>query len=76
VFVYLFFYYFYFLFLFFIFVGECIVKQGDIANGFYIIVSGRINVSAIGPNGQEIHLNTLTKKDWFGNRMNIIIILN
>jgi CRP-like cAMP-binding protein len=46
--------------------GEIICKQGDQSNGFYIIVQGRINVSASGPGGTGVHLNTLTAGDVFG----------
>jgi len=47
--------------------GEVICRQGDEANGFYILLDGRINVSVAGPAGGEgIHLNTLVKGDWFG----------
>jgi CRP-like cAMP-binding protein len=45
--------------------GEVICRQGDLATGFYVIVDGRVNVSASGPSG-GVHLNTLTKGDWFG----------
>ena len=46
--------------------GEVICKQGDEANGFSIIVSGTVRVTATGPGGHELHLNTLKDGEWFG----------
>jgi len=46
--------------------NEIICHQGDEANGFGIIINGIINVSAIGPGGNDIHLNTLNEGDYFG----------
>jgi CRP-like cAMP-binding protein len=46
--------------------GDWIFRQGDMADGFYIIVSGRIQVSAIGPGGHSVQLNTISNGDWFG----------
>ena len=46
--------------------GDVICRQGDEANGFSIIVTGTVSVSATGPGGGQIPLNTLHDGDWFG----------
>ena len=39
--------------------GEVIVKQGDPANSFYILTSGRARALKIKPDGEEIPLGVL-----------------
>ncbi|MDQ2868053.1 MAG: peptidase domain-containing ABC transporter [Verrucomicrobiota bacterium] len=46
--------------------GELIVKQGDPADAFYVLISGRARVVKIGNNGEEIALGTLRPGDSFG----------
>src|SRR6476660_1025078 len=47
--------------------GDLIVKQGDPANAFYILISGRARVVKLGANnGEEIVLGTLRPGDSFG----------
>src|SRR6184192_1272673 len=47
--------------------GELIVKQGDPASAFYILISGRARVVKSGSsNGEEIVLGTLRPGDSFG----------
>src|SRR5436305_8003000 len=47
--------------------GELIVKQGEPANAFYILISGRARVVKSGAsNGEEIVLGTLRPGDSFG----------
>jgi HlyB family type I secretion system ABC transporter len=47
--------------------GDLIVKQGDSANAFYILISGRARVVKSGANnGEEIVLGTLRPGDSFG----------
>jgi cytochrome P450/CRP-like cAMP-binding protein len=46
--------------------GETIIRQGDPADRFYVILGGQVDVLARQPQGQEIHLATLAKGDYFG----------
>lgn len=46
--------------------GVEIVRQGDPANSFYIIVQGRVEVANRRPGGQEIILGELGPGEWFG----------
>ena len=47
--------------------GDLIVKHGDPANAFYILISGRARVVKSGANnGEEIVLGTLRPGDSFG----------
>ena len=46
--------------------GETMVKQGDPADSFYLIVSGKARVLAISENGSEIPLRTIGPGDCFG----------
>uniref|UniRef100_A0A6A7G574 Cyclic nucleotide-binding domain-containing protein n=1 Tax=Hirondellea gigas TaxID=1518452 RepID=A0A6A7G574_9CRUS len=46
--------------------GDIICQQGDRADGFYIIISGRVEVTAHLEHGRMIHLDTLTSGAWFG----------
>src|SRR4051812_47775998 len=46
--------------------GEVIVKQGDPANSFYVLTSGRARALKIKPDGDEIPLGSLKPGDSFG----------
>ena len=46
--------------------GDIIVRQGDPADAFYVLVSGRARVLKIDKNGNEIPLSTLKPGDSFG----------
>ena len=46
--------------------GEVICREGDEANGFSVLVQGEVKVSASGPGGGQVTLNTLKEGDWFG----------
>src|SRR5882724_2083015 len=46
--------------------GEVIVKQGDPANSFYVLTSGRARALKIKPDGEEIPLGVLKPGDSFG----------
>jgi ATP-binding cassette subfamily B protein len=46
--------------------GMEIVREGDEADAFYVIESGRARVLKAGPGGQEIPLNVLRPGDAFG----------
>ena len=46
--------------------GEVICREGDEANGFSVLVQGEVKVSASGPGGAQVTLNTLKEGDWFG----------
>ena len=46
--------------------GEIICREGDAANGFSVLVQGEVKVSASGPGGGQVTLNTLKEGDWFG----------
>ena len=46
--------------------GEVICREGDAANGFSVLVQGEVKVSASGPGGGQVTLNTLKEGDWFG----------
>jgi ATP-binding cassette subfamily B protein len=48
--------------------GEAIVREGEPADAFYILVSGRARVVKQGVNGQEVSLNVLVPGDSFGER--------
>ncbi|WP_316353924.1 cyclic nucleotide-binding domain-containing protein [Candidatus Trichorickettsia mobilis] len=47
-------------------VGDVIVKQGDIAKAFYIVVNGQYNVTNKTIDDKETILNSLTSGDYFG----------
>jgi len=46
--------------------GAVIVRQGEEADYFYIIVKGDVDVLLEHPDGQEVHVNTLTSGQYFG----------
>ena len=46
--------------------GDVIVKQGDPADAFYVLISGRLRAVKIHQNGEEIALGTLRPGDSFG----------
>ena len=46
--------------------GETIVRQGDKADAFYVLVAGRARVLRTNADGQEVSLNTLRPGDVFG----------
>ncbi|CAN5807441.1 hypothetical protein BH20VER1_BH20VER1_09510 [soil metagenome] len=46
--------------------GEVIVQQGDPADAFYVLLSGRARAIKVDPNGNEIALATLRPGDVFG----------
>lgn len=46
--------------------GEVIVRQGDPADAFFILVSGRARVIKTSAAGEELPLNRLTPGDEFG----------
>ena len=46
--------------------GDVIVKQGDPANSFYVLTSGRARALKIKPDGEEIPLGVLKPGDCFG----------
>jgi cytochrome P450/CRP-like cAMP-binding protein len=46
--------------------GETIIRQGDPAELFYIVVRGSVDVVTKHPDGREIHLNQLGEGDYFG----------
>ncbi len=46
--------------------GESLYLQGDPGTTLYLIVSGEVVISANSPEGQEMHLNTLTSGDIMG----------
>lgn len=46
--------------------GELLYLQGDSGDGLYLILSGEVRISAMGAEGQELHLNTLSVGDVMG----------
>jgi ATP-binding cassette subfamily B protein len=48
--------------------GDVIVKEGDEADGFYVLVSGSARAFKRTEDGEEISLNTLAAGDTFGER--------
>ena len=46
--------------------GEIIVRQGDEADAFYVLVTGRARVLQEKPDGKETPLNRLVPGDEFG----------
>jgi ABC-type lipoprotein export system ATPase subunit len=46
--------------------GSVIVRQGDVADTFYIVTRGEVDVLLAHPGGQELVVNTLGRGDFFG----------
>lgn len=46
--------------------GEVLYLQGDPGDGLYLILTGAVRISALGPEGQALHLNTLSAGDVMG----------
>jgi CRP-like cAMP-binding protein len=46
--------------------GEILYLQGEPGDRLYLILSGEVRISATGPEGQELHLNTLSAADVMG----------
>eukprot|EP00457_Paulinella_chromatophora_P001229 gb/GEZN01001231.1/.p1 GENE.gb/GEZN01001231.1/~~gb/GEZN01001231.1/.p1 ORF type:complete len:919 (-),score=155.09 gb/GEZN01001231.1/:152-2908(-) len=46
--------------------GVTLCAEGEAADGFYYIISGRVQVSVQASKNQEIFLSVLQGKDWFG----------
>src|SRR5712692_1526731 len=46
--------------------GDFIIRQGDVGDQFYVIVSGEVDVIKELPNGQKAHLAKLSKGEYFG----------
>src|SRR5216684_1989790 len=46
--------------------GDLIVRQGDQADAFFVLVSGRARVVKMSDNGQELSLNMLRAGSEFG----------
>jgi len=46
--------------------GDVILREGDPADRFYMIINGQALATARGPDGAEAHLNTLGPGDYFG----------
>ncbi len=46
--------------------GDFIIRQGDVGDQFYVIVSGEVEVFKELPNGEKAHLAKLGKGEYFG----------
>lgn len=46
--------------------GDIIVAEGDPADGFFVIASGRVEVTVGLEESTRVHLDTLTAGNWFG----------
>ncbi len=46
--------------------GEAIIRQGDVADTFYLLVGGQVEVSNRHPSGNEVPLARLEAVDYFG----------
>ena len=46
--------------------GDFIIRQGDVGDQFYVIVSGEVDVYKELPNGEQAHLAKLGKGEYFG----------
>jgi cAMP-dependent protein kinase regulator len=46
--------------------GSTVVRQGDIADMFYIVEKGALNVAQLTPNGEQEVVNIKTAGDYFG----------
>ena len=46
--------------------GDLIIRQGDVAESFYLLVSGEVQISNQHPSGNEIPLARLEAVDYFG----------
>ncbi|MES1907815.1 MAG: hypothetical protein MHM6MM_000857 [Cercozoa sp. M6MM] len=47
-------------------IGEVVIRQGDEADGLFVVVSGRLNVSAHVGQGEEVFLSSLSPSEHFG----------
>lgn len=39
--------------------GDCIIKQGDAADGMYFVENGHIKITIIGDNGKEVEVREI-----------------
>src|SRR6516165_7592539 len=46
--------------------GSVIVREGDPADAYWVLVEGKARVVKVGEHGDEVALNTLTPGDSFG----------
>lgn len=48
--------------------GDCIITQGDSADTFYLVESGKVTITKEDPNkpGEQVHLTDCTTGDYFG----------
>ncbi|XP_073994144.1 cAMP-dependent protein kinase type II regulatory subunit isoform X1 [Rhodnius prolixus] len=46
--------------------GDCIIKQGDAADGMYFVENGHIKITIIGDNGKEVEIKRIQKGEYFG----------
>lgn len=46
--------------------GTVIIREGDVADDFFVLLSGSVQISAVGEAGEERELGVLTPPDYFG----------
>ncbi|XP_075217108.1 cAMP-dependent protein kinase type II regulatory subunit isoform X1 [Lycorma delicatula] len=46
--------------------GDCIIKQGDAADGMYFVESGVVQILVKGDNNEDVELKRITKGGYFG----------
>lgn len=48
---------------------ECIVREGDMGVGMYVILSGEVDIVHVGDSGEEVRLATFGPGDFFGDQV-------
>lgn len=46
--------------------GECVIRQGDVADGMYFVEAGTVRFTVVGENDVEVEVSRVTKGGYFG----------
>lgn len=46
--------------------GECVIRQGDAADGMYFVETGTVRFTVAGENDVEVEVNRINKGGYFG----------
>lgn len=46
--------------------GECVIRQGDVADGMYFVEAGEVRFTVAGENDIEVEVNRVSKGGYFG----------